>query len=55
MSGFKTPQELGENTPIFTEKQAYEMIKGTNKLLWEGGNTEMPQQQQEVKRKGNFC
>jgi hypothetical protein len=57
MSGFTNPAELGENTPIFDEKQAYKMMREINKALWEG---KTPQQviaqteQKKVKTCG-FC
>jgi hypothetical protein len=57
MSGFTNPTELGENTPIFDEKQAYKMMREKNKALWEG---KTPQQviaqteQKKVKTCG-FC
>lgn len=50
-SGFKSPAELGENTPIFTERQAYEMMKNVNKALWEGKEPKQ-QTQPEEKRSG---
>lgn len=57
-SGFRSPEELGEDTPIFTEKQAYQMMKETNKALWEGKTpqqvAQIQQQQKSVKRSG-FC
>lgn len=53
MSGFKSPQEMGEDTPIFNEKQAYEMQKGINKVLWES-NSNVEVKQEQTKKSG-FC
>ena len=57
MSGFKSPAELGEDTPIFTEEQAYKMMRETNKALWEGKTPQqvVVQTQQKSIKRGGFC
>lgn len=48
---FENPQKFG--TPIFTEKEAYEMQKGINKMLWEGKETKV--EVKEETKKSGFC
>lgn len=47
---FENPQKFG--TPIFTEKEAYEMQKGINRALWE--KKEEVKVVEETKKSG-FC
>lgn len=54
-SGFKNPQELGEDTPIFNEKQAYAMNREINKILWNQDNSGKAVEQKEEVKKTSFC
>lgn len=55
MSGFKSPQEMGEDTPIFNEKQAYAMTRELNKMLWNQDNSGKETEKKEEVKKTSFC
>ena len=50
---FENPEKFGDVN--FTEKQAYEMQKGINKMLWETNNNKDVPEKQNLEKKSNFC
>lgn len=53
--GWENSEKFG--TQNFTEKQAYEMMKGINKMLWEGKeeNKQAEETKKEEPKKTGFC
>lgn len=42
-------------TKNFSEKQAYEMIKGINKMMWESKENQETEVKKEEPKKTGFC